>query len=664
MLAAVSASDVSARQLTPAEALRNAQVANSGAQRKARPLGESTAMRLAYTAQRDNNNLYYVFNNGGDGGGFVILSADDLAPAVLGYVDSGEFDYDKAPENMKWWLSQYEIGIGEAIRTGEPIAGRAAVSRSAVWPMVNTSWNQDAPYNNMCPVIGRQPTYTGCVATAMAQLMNYHRWPEKGTGSHSYELKDKGLSLSADFGSTTYRWDDMLAEYEPGKYTEAQAEAVATLMYHVGVSVDMNYGTDASGAADVGIPYALMSYFGYDKGAFIAERVFYTDEQWEELVYDELAAGRPLYYAGITDRKEAHAFVCDGYDGDGKFHFNWGWGGHYNGYFLITGAGALVPEGSGAGGGTTGYGYTNSQACLTGMQKPQEGSEMRVAMGCGHGYTVTCPDSPVRRDSRLKFNGPIINYSPTTVKVDIGIAFKSATTDDVYYAFVNSNEFEVHAGYADFTFSASSVLRNDKYELYPVYRQTGSEDWLMAMIPAGTVVPEVTIAGEEPSVVLSKQAYIGDGSNITTADNVELHFSLTAFEDIANQEFVGWVFPETGGSWLTCFGPETVTLKAGESRDIVLRKYMGDVLKPGTTYILQLMNYTKKEYLAPGDYGRFYFTVVDPTGISDVVTPADRKVNVYSMAGVLLRSGVEARNATEGLPRGMYIVGGKKVIAR
>lgn len=665
MLAMVSASDVTARQLTPAEALKNAQAANNGQQRKARALGESASMDLAYTASRDGANIYYVFNNTGTDGGFVILSADDLAPAVLGYVDSGEFDYANAPDNMKWWLSQYESGISRAIEKGQAISRSEAESRDAVWPLMSTQWNQEEPYNDKCPTVGGSQAPTGCVATAIAQVMYFHRWPETGTGSHSYKNGTGGTTLSADFGSTTYQWDDMLPTYERGQYTEAQADAVSTLMYHCGVSVDMSYGADASGAIDLLLPGALMSYFGYDKAMTLEYRNFYTDDEWEDLVYGEIAAGRPLYYSGVTEKNEGHAFVCDGYDGEGKYHFNWGWGGYCDGYFTLTGTDALDPGGSGTGGGTMGYAFTNQQACLVGAQKAQEGSEVKIVLGSTE-YTITNYDgSEATRNSYLIFTGGLYNYSATSVDIEVGMMFKSTSTDDVYYTGITDMRLNVGYGFeGQLPFTAANVTKNGEYEVYPAYRLAdGSTEWTAARVPAGMDIPTVTITGDEPSVVLTEQAYIGDGSNVATADLLELHFTLKANKTVTNNVFVGLIYSEYGYD-VDYVYTDPISLAAGETRSVVVREYMGDVLSPGETYWLYLCNYTTSEWLTPEDYGEVIFTVADPTGISSPKAEADNKVNVYSMTGMMLRRGVSSKNALDGLPRGMYIVGGKKVVKK
>ena len=246
---AAEASQISPRQ---AEAIAS-QFANSTPRLKAYGTSHSAAaMKVAYTkmSATDGENLLHVVNRGDDGG-YVVVAGDDAAPnVVLGYSTGGTFDYETAPENLRWWLDEYGRQMEYMIENGITAAEQATAPTfdRNVEPMITTKWNQDAPYNNMCPMLYGRRTYTGCVATAMAQVMNYHEWPVQGTGSHTYtDSQGCGQELSANFGETTYRWDLMLDTYDANSSQESQ-DAVATLMYHCGVSVDMTYMQQASGA--------------------------------------------------------------------------------------------------------------------------------------------------------------------------------------------------------------------------------------------------------------------------------------------------------------------------------------------------------------------------------------------------------------------------------
>ena len=664
-----NSTDAAARQLTPEEALAAARQTAAKTGQRMKMMQNGQTMQLAYTGSDGNVNCFYVFNHTttttGDnsGNGFVIVSADDLAPALLGYVDNGEFNYTDAPDAMKWWLTQYEQAIGQAARTGKAISrqNEAQTDRPAIPHLMQTQWAQGAPYYNLCPTLSSRRCVTGCVATAMAQVMKYHRWPEQGTGSNTYWWNNGGKELSADFSSTTYQWDNMLNNYNR-LYLPAQSTAVATLMYHCGMATGMQYNPDGSGTTDFTVAPAFINYFGYDKALSLQQRMFYTDDEWEDLVYNELAEGRPVYYSGVTKQNEGHAFICDGYSGDGLYHFNWGWGGSYDGSFALTGAGALNPDGTGTGGGTIGYGFTEGQSCIIGLQRPQPGSELSIIIAAYYGYSLSGATGNVTRQTNLRLNGSFFNMSAAPVNVEMGVMFRSTTTDDVYYDQITSAGIDVLEGIQYLPCTPASVVKNGTYEVLPVYRRAGSNNkWQQVQIPADNPIPTITVTGQEPSLAMASQAYIGNGDNYTTPDNVELHFSLSAQSAINNRLIVAFIFNEGGGQNITQMA-DYVTLAAGETRDFTWRDNLSADLQVGKTYLLQLYDYSQNSWLVPSAYGTIYFKVVEDTGISSPLNNSDTTVDVYSMSGMLLRRSVKPSEALNQLPAGMYIVGGKKIM--
>jgi parallel beta-helix repeat protein len=288
----------------------------------------------------------YIYNIGDQG--FVIISGNTVLPPVLAYSDQGNFpDLENAPENFASWIRHYDEMIVYAISNGiEPEAkiqrqwNDAAQgvfgSRNAktVAPLISTHWNQDCYYNEYCPATSGGGwwggpcghVYAGCVACAMAQVMKYWDYPTTGFGSHSYVHSVYG-EQSANFGATTYHWDQM-----PNELWDSN-DAVATLMYHCGVSVDMNYSASGSGAQSKDVETAMRSYFGYC-GAKYREKSKYSDEAWIAMLEAELDLSRPIYYSG-HDGENGHAFVCDGYDGNDYMHFNFGWSGAGDSYYSI-----------------------------------------------------------------------------------------------------------------------------------------------------------------------------------------------------------------------------------------------------------------------------------------------------------------------------------------
>lgn len=300
------------------------------------PSGPS-AIRLAYTAERER---FYVFERGNHGG-FVIVAGDDRLPQVLGYGDDGDFSANSLPPSVQYWMDEMNRQIAFLQSHGNVAVHHPAKREEAVGPLLTTRWNQIEPYNNYCPTYTlpdgtTERAVTGCVATATAQIMNYHQWPPVGRGSHSYVWDVAGLTtteLSADFSQSVYHWDLMLDEYDENSSPES-CDAVAKLMSDVGISMDMQYGS-SSAAWEYDASAALISYFGYGDKCYWLSRDICSAAEWDQLLVDELSLNRPVMYVGATNTT-GHAFVLDGFDTEGYFHVNWGWGGRYDGYFLVS----------------------------------------------------------------------------------------------------------------------------------------------------------------------------------------------------------------------------------------------------------------------------------------------------------------------------------------
>ena len=307
--------------------------------------GAATDLTLSHTrfsSSQQDKPVYYVFADENHGG-WVMVSADDRAVQVLGYSESGSFDTDAMPCNMRSWLDGYSSQI-EYLQAHPAIKGAAEAPRhdaplSEIAPMLTTAWDQEQPYNGQCPKVGNYPTFTGCVATAMAQVMYYHRYPlAECLGIPAYTSK-KGINLPA-LPSVVFDWDKMLPRYY--SYTADQAYAVAQLMRYCGQSVEMDYGTQVSNATFQVIPFAMNYYFGYSNSAMTYMRDTSNDADWDQMMYDELAAGRPVIYMGSDGNSAGHAFVLDGYRNT-MFHINWGWGGSNDTYWQLS---ALTPNGN------------------------------------------------------------------------------------------------------------------------------------------------------------------------------------------------------------------------------------------------------------------------------------------------------------------------------
>jgi len=299
--------------------------------------GGAASMRLSYTAEQDR---FYVYDRG-NAGGFVVVAGDDRIPQVLGYSEVGDFSATAMPAAVKYWVEAMSSQIAYLQSHGNVPAHQPARRVAPVAPLLKTQWSQEEPYNNYCPTYVSSSgdtlrSVTGCVATAVAQVMNYYKWPAVGRGSHSYSCNVNNVTrteLSVDFSQSVYQWDYMLNTYNQSSSPES-CDAVAKLMSDVGISMDMGYGS-SSGASEVVAMNAMQRYFGYTDRCYVLSRDYYNAEEWDQFLVDELSAQRPILYCGY-DNSGGHAFVLDGFNADGYYHVNWGWGGAYDGYYLVS----------------------------------------------------------------------------------------------------------------------------------------------------------------------------------------------------------------------------------------------------------------------------------------------------------------------------------------
>ncbi len=310
-----------AGEVTEEQALQKAQQFMQGKQFKQKNLRRAAAI---------GGKSFYVFN-AEQNGGFVIVSADDRTVPILGYADEGSMDVHQLPENVKKWLEGYEMQInalrGSSFKSN---ASRRAIG-SPITPLLTCHWAQNPPYNNLCPMDGEIRCVTGCVATAMAQIMYYYKWPETAVGPlAAYTTYSQKISVP-ELPATTFKWDKMKDTYKYGEEGEA-SDAVAELMRYCGQAVTMDYTAFVSGSA---LKASSMKCFGYSQTAREVDRNNYTTKDWEEILYHELSEKRPVPYGGFTSGA-GHQFIIDGYDENGLFHVNWGWGGMDDGYYVLS----------------------------------------------------------------------------------------------------------------------------------------------------------------------------------------------------------------------------------------------------------------------------------------------------------------------------------------
>ena len=452
-------------------------------------------LKLAYTATHADQPAFYVFNNGNNDG-YVVVSADDNAREILGYSETGSFNEADMPENMRVWFQHYaeEIAWAAQLPTAKRSNSKAVKhltakrSISPVSPLLgNIKWNQDSPYNDLCPIdqTDNTRTYTGCVATAAAQIMRFWKHPVTGNGEHTNNWDNSGYysnnigkgkgSEYANFGATTYDWDNMLEKYTKSA-TQAQKTAVATLMYHVGISCDMTYGGDkvgGSGATTGNMAYALYTYFKYDKSLqyIIMDVIGYN--KFEELFLKELAAGRPILMGGATKNNEGHEFVCDGVSSDGLFHINWGWGGQSDDYFALS---ALDPNEQGIGGANSKQGFSVGVEAVIGIQPDKGGSlsapVVMIEPDANGNYDYKFSKKAALKSEYILFSSDqVYNWGPADV-TNATVAFGIYNLDTTFVKAVGSGSYTGKFGDTDY----QSISMSSDFASVP------AGDYLMALV--------------------------------------------------------------------------------------------------------------------------------------------------------------------------------------
>lgn len=441
-----------AKTVTPDEALSRANASQAVRAMSAGNAANKARPKLVYTQTTAKGApAAYVFNYAG-GKGYMILAGDDIALPVLGYNSQGSIDARALPPQLEWWLQEYARQIEYAASLGATTlqgdARPAAPQAQAVASLIKTHWDQGAPYNDKCPMLNAERTYTGCVATSMAQVMKYFNYPEVGQNSISYNDDDGcGKRLSLNFAQRRFDWDNMLDDYLPGRYNETQAEAVASLMQATGYSVKMSYAADASGALAMNIKHGLVYYFNYDPNMEYALRSYYSTTEWKQKIIDNLQNVGPVLYGGASMLGGGHSFILDGYDGNGYFHFNWGWSEMSDGYFLLE---ALNPSSLGAGGGAGG-GYNFTQDALFGVQPPtgKPALEEPIQLTQQGSLTATIAGDTLKLALEGESQCMWVNYNPETMKINMGALFLPQSNPLAHPVAVqiSPRPFQVQSGY-------------------------------------------------------------------------------------------------------------------------------------------------------------------------------------------------------------------------
>ncbi len=402
----------------------------------------------------------YVFA-AADQPGFIIAAANDEYPhALLGYSDESTYDLDNISPEFQWWLDTQAKAVAKADGSlPQSLSVKKAASKEDISPIVKTKWNQSKPFYNMCPMVNGQRSVTGCVATAMAQLMNVWAWPKQAQGG---SVTIQGVTVN--FDESKYDWANMKDSYN-GSYSTAEADAVAKLMLDCGFASKMSYSPSGSGTSDLYAAQGMLKYFNYDKHLQYVQRNWYSDQEWADLIYSELQEGRPVMICG-NDGTVGHAFVCSGFQMQQDtelFHINWGWGGYYDGYFLIT---DLDPEGTGIGGGSGDAGYNRDNSALIGIQDPVEGHNYIPTLYCDDAFTTD--RTKYTRNGSTAVIFPTTIYSVSPADLDLVVALKLVKADgSTSYIPTFQGELKSLYGFAGMG-AYATTFPVGSYDVYPV----------------------------------------------------------------------------------------------------------------------------------------------------------------------------------------------------
>ena len=451
---------------------------------------KSASMGNDYSCQKYGN--IYAVNNAD--GGWVLVSADDCVRPILAYSPDGKFSLDNVSPATKAWFDNYNEQItiaqtielqseGEAAREWKQLKNGKTRSKSAefVEPLVKTKWNQSPLYNNDCPEINGEKAVTGCVATAMAQVMNYWQWPKHGYGFHEYKSQNCG-TLATLFGME-YEWNYMPEQLDNSS-PEEYVDAVADLMSDCGISVDMNYdvaSNGGSGAYPQKVKNAMVRYFKYSPDMTLEQKDNYAEDEWIAKLKNELNNNRPILYYGCGGGS-GHAFVCDGYDVNDYFHFNWGWNGRGDAYYYIN---ELTPKENGIGATITGT-YSNNQQAYFGVKPSNDKQDYNLRM---YDNSLLAFDEDGNQSNMFKlgtdtyYRAKIENYGDTDFSGTFAVA-----VFDYSDRFVNiSNEVHIDLPANSYTseeieFKIDRSLSYVTYKDYLaalVYKDALSEDWVL-----------------------------------------------------------------------------------------------------------------------------------------------------------------------------------------
>lgn len=588
----------------------------------------ATDLRLAHQAVAGETTCYYVFNNGHDRG-FVIVAGDQVADDILGYSEDGSFDPALMPDNMRLWLEGYQRQIACAAAHGinrqNPV--HRATMRRIEPLMADIKWSQNRPHNLLLDE-SENKVPVGCVTTAATQVMYYYRWPNRDSGLRlepmQVTLKDgRQYWLPRIDRDYTYDWGSFRGYYDRNaEYSSSQQElaSAANLGYRMSRAIESEYETDGTGAAFPNAGGVMISNFDYSKQMRYCKRMYYSDNDWEQLVYGELAEGRPVLYDGKDVNSDSgHAFICDGYDGAGRFSINWGWGGYCNGFFLLTpvnGQVALAPEGSGTGGAGNEAEYSKSQTALVKVM-PNGGEGWPVYM---EGRIIQLDKSSVAVGDEVSLEGEFYNNTFETVNPVVGFYLQDKM-DVTRKFFVGRYSSGLKSRYYLRRVSGlvipGEVTANRTYRVQPAYKDDNGE-WQVMASPDKVSKLELTVTSGTGLVAKSDPEVENNGMIVGSDFAVKVNVYNPTNSAIAHNVRV-YIYRVNDTESSPC-AYWKVTQRSFDSRRTV-----EETLQSGALTILRDMPLGDDYYLRMYDQseGKWIsnnvgFTLLDPAGIKEV----------------------------------------------
>ena len=607
----------------------------------------------------NNRDEFYVFNDQANGG-YVVISGEERMPDVLAYSYDGHFDADNMPCNMRAWMEKYAEQVKYLRAHPEAKAAKKTASeRKNVSPMLTCWFNQNYPYNNKCPEVNGEHCLTGCVATAMAQIMHYWQWPKQTTAVIPAYTTDNLAIDMPELPVTTIDWGNILEKYTftwnpyikdgelvvetVNNFSEQQADAISTLMQLCGSAIYMNYGLSWSGSSSGNAIYAYCHYFDYTDMLSYPLRWFFDSDEWEQMIYDELNEGRPIQYNATHSDGFGHAFVLDGYE-NGYFHANWGWGGTESYVSMYSTEGW--------------YGYDSYDDAIIGIQPAYPDSPIRYATFDNGKMTLYYDNEKDKRSGIILTDmKEWANYKEEVTECVI---------DPSFVNFRPNSLSEFFAGW-----------KNMKSIKGMEYLNTEKATSMNQMFSGCSNLTSLDVSGFKTDRVKDMWKMFGGCSNLTTLDlssfNTEhvLYLSdmFNGCYNLTSLDMSSFNTKKvTDMNTMFCGCSNLTTIYASELWDMSNVTTSNDMFYDcpklvggaGTTFDWNNMG---------GEFARIdggtsspgYFTYKEYSGIATPLSVGEKPSGVYNLGGAKVSS---AKQGTDGLPSGLYIVNKKKVVVK